>query len=463
MEKQRIKRLIRSCRRFLITLLLCISAAPLFSQTLTLDQIKQLRLVPEEGQNLYTKTDLKFIVTIPKVHPSQVQVLTANQQNDINFRTMRKSENYEQNGTNIEIWYNFTNKGDYTLAPLSVMIQNRRRSISFEPVTVTEDPATMSPRIVLVFEDGTKVYSDDINIQKPLLTVKTGKKLKFTVNIQYATQLIQFNWNIPKDSIFTCTKQYEFTEVRQRERVYSHTLIPVASFEWTGLVPGPQSLPRIRLNAAGYNGYRSELLLPEIIIEFTEASDSMDEAIDSDIFDDAFYQEASEAEDILSTGLSRGECQELSKLYTRERNLFLTYFKARKARINFENEHGLVVSSTQVFPTLYIYISVIVIITSIICMIFAVRNKHKIRMLLFIVLLILGTTVLVYCTVRRHERYGICAGCKIYSIPQENAESVSEVGSGNRVRILEQTGKWYYIEVGETGGWCTSDNIFMIR
>ena len=71
MEKQRIKRLFKSCRRFLITLLLASTTAFAFSQNLTLEQIKQLHFVPEEGQNLYTKTDLKFIVTIPNVRASQ--------------------------------------------------------------------------------------------------------------------------------------------------------------------------------------------------------------------------------------------------------------------------------------------------------------------------------------------------------------------------------------------------------
>ena len=83
MEKQRIKRLIKSGRRFLIILatLFCSAfwtapaALSAHSQILTLEQIKKLRFVPEEGQNLYTKTDLKFTVTIPDVRASQVQVL----------------------------------------------------------------------------------------------------------------------------------------------------------------------------------------------------------------------------------------------------------------------------------------------------------------------------------------------------------------------------------------------------
>lgn len=463
MEKQRSKTVIRSGRRFLITLLLLFITGSGFTQTLTLEQIKKLKILPEEGQNLYTKTDIKFTVTIPNTSPSQVQVLSANQRQDINFRSMRKSENYELKGTTLEFWYSFSSAGTYSLSPLSLMIQNRRRSIEFEPVTVTDDPATKSPRIVLVFEDGSRVYSDDTNFQNPLLSVKTGKKLSFTVNLQYAIQLVQFNWDIPKDSIFTCTKQYEFTEVKYRERVYSHSLIPVASFEWTGLVPGPQALPRIRLNAAGYNGYRNELLLPEVIIDFKDSEDLITADDDADIFEAAFFQEATEEDAVKIIPLTKAECKELCSLYSREHNLFFTYFKARRDRINFENEHGIVASSTQIFPAVLLYISIIIILTSIVCMIIALRRKHKIRTLLFVVFLISGIAVLIYCTVRRNERYGISTGGKIYSIPQENAESVSEVAGGTRVRILERTENWYYIEVGETGGWCENENVFIIR
>ncbi len=455
MEKQRIKRTIRSGRRFLSSLLLIFISGLCFAQSLTLTH--------DPSQKLYTKTDIKFSVTIPNATPSQVQVLAANQKQDITFRSMRKSENYEEKGTTIEIWYNFSSTGTYTLSPLSLMVKNRRRSIDFERVTVTDDPATMAPRIVIVFEDGTKVYSDDLNFSNPLLSVKTGKKLHFTVNLQYAIQLVQFNWDIPKDSIFTCTKQYEFTEVKYRERVYSHQLIPVAAFEWTGLVPGPQKLPRIRLNAAGYNGYRNELFLPEIIIDFKEAGDFIDSADESDIFEAAFFQEAEEDQTVTFSPLTNEECRELCRLYSREHNVFFTYIKARRDRINFENEHGIVASSSQIFPAILLYLAIIIIIASIICMIIALRKKHKIRTLLFVVLLILGSAILIYCAVRRHERYGISAGGKLYSIPQENAESVSEVSGGTRVRILERTGKWYYVEVGETGGWCESDYVFVIR
>ena len=109
------------------------------------------------------------------------------------------------------------------------------------------------------------------------------------------------------------------------------------------------------------------------------------------------------------------------------------------------------------------YIAILIILTSIVFMIIAIRKKHKIRTLAFIVLLVIGLAILIYCAVRKNERYGICSGCKIYSIPQANAESVSDVSAGSRVRILEDTGKWYYIEVGESGGWCKTDDICIIK
>lgn len=463
MEKQRIKTAFRSCRRFLVLLLLFCNTVFAFSQRLPLEKIRQLRIVPEEGQNLYTKTDIKFIVTIPTVPPAQVQVLAGNQQQEITFRTIRKIENYEAEGTTIEIWYNFSQKGNYTPSPLPVMIQGSRRTIAFEPVYVTDDPATMSPRIVLVFDDGTKVYSDDGNFPNPLLTAKTGKKIGLTVNLQYATQLFQFNWEIPKDSIFTCTRQFEFTENRYREKVYSHILIPIASFEWTGLAEETIKLPPFRLSATGYNGYRSELIMPDVYVQFTEADESSSLSEDDDIFSAAFFQEEEAENTIITSSLTDEDCQRLADYYSREHIEFLLYPKARRNRINFEESCGIIISENPVFPAVFLYLSLILIIASIVCLIFALRRKHKIRALAFVILLILGTAILVFCSVKQHEKYGICRGCKIYSIPQENADSVSEVASGNRVRILEKAGKWYYIEIGESGGWCNTEDIYIIK
>ena len=210
---------------------------------------------------------------------------------------MRKIEDYDEEGTILEIWYNFDKKGVYNLNPLTVMIQDKRRTLSFEKITVTDDPAKMLPRIVIVFEDGTTVYSDEENIPNPLMSVPVGQKLKFTINLQYATQIFKFTWDIPKNSIFTQTKEYEITEVKYRERVYSHDLIPVADFEWTGLLEETEPFPKLKINATGYNGYRNELLLPDIQIRFTAEKNAGANKSQKDIF----------AEEVFGDGIFKSE------------------------------------------------------------------------------------------------------------------------------------------------------------
>ena len=463
MEKQRNKRFIKSGRRFLISLFLLLSTLTLQAQSLSLEQINALRLLPEEGQKLYTKTDIKFTVKLPNVRSSDLQIISTEQPQGINFRTVRKSENYGENGSSIEIWYNFEKEGNYKLKPLSVLIQNHRRNIAFEAITITNDPASMLPRMVLTFENGTRVYSDQNYSDAPVLKIQTGKKLHFTVNLQYANQLIQFNWELPKDSIFTCTKEYEVTEARHRERTYSHDLIPVADFEWTGLLPGIQKLPKFHLNSSGYNGYRSELYFPELFVEFIQADEKQLNDNEADIFSSAFLQESPVNNQNAIAPLTREECRQLAELYSKEHNEFLLYSKARKTRLAFEEEHCLMISANPIYPMFFLYISLLVIIASIIGLVIANLRKHKIRSLIFTSFLLLGSGFFIYCGVKRSEKYGISAGGKFYSIPQENAEAASELESGLMVRIVEETGKWYYIEFGESSGWCSLDSICIIK
>ena len=51
----------------------------------------------------------------------------------------------------------------------------------------------------------------------------------------------------------------------------------------------------------------------------------------------------------------------------------------------------------------------------------------------------------------------------ISSVPEVSAEAISEISAGNLVEITEKAGKWYYIELGQAGGWCLQDNIILIK
>ena len=448
MEKQRSTSISKSCRRLLVFWLFAsIFTAELFSQTnssqsqLTAAEISKLLIVPSENQELFTKVDLKFEVLIPKVNASQIQVLSTPLPSDISFKTVRKLQDFENNGTKIEIWYSFDKPGNYKLPALPVMIQNRRRNLQFQAVSVTDDPSKQVSRMVVIFENGTKVTSSDEASTKALFSAKIGKKVKFTVFIQYSTQLVQFNWDIPKDSIFTQTETFEITEVKYREKKYTHDLIPVAKFEWTGLKAGPQTMPKIKITATGYNGYRNELLLPEVLINFTEADLSTSDPY-SAMFNSAFAEIKTDSSGKNTLIITEEDCIKLAKLYVQEENAILSFKKAREERINFETQLG---------------------ITFIIHLIVAVKRHHVIRTLIFgSVLLATLVSILFWIGLRTHS-YGISKGASISSVPEASAEAVSEISPGNRVEIKEKAGKWYYIELGEIGGWCLKDTVILIK
>jgi len=416
MEKQRITFRYKSGRRFLISFILFFQIFLLSAQSLSLRQIKELRIKPEENQSLYTKSDIKFTVTIPHIRPSQIQVISTEQQSDMSFRTMRKSENYDVAGTTLELWYLFEKKGTYNPAPISVLIQNKSREIAFDPLTVTDDPAKMSPRIVIEFENGKRVYSDGGDegfLTSPLMDVPVGKKINFTVNLQYATQLVKFNWDIPQDSIFTQSEEYEFTEVKYRERIYTHDLIPVASFEWTGLKEGIEPIPKFRMSATGYNGYRNELILPVININFIDQEKIESTESESDIFSEAFFYEKKASDLSGSTKLSEADCKKLADLYSKERTSFFKYFEAKRERIVFEDSCGLPSEHSKVFPAVFLYLSIIAILLCLSGFIFSKVKKYKIRVLIFLILLITAFIAFVYSYIRRCEQYGICKDCRI--------------------------------------------------
>lgn len=463
MEKQRSKSISKPCRRLLTVLFTAtVFSLSLSAQTITASEINLLRIKPSEDQKLFTKDDLKFEVTIPKIKPSQVQVMSAQLPPDVSFKTFRKMEDYEEGGTKIEFWYNFDKKGTYQLPAVPVMIQNKRRSIKFVQITVDDDPAKQIPRIVIQFNNGSRITSSDEQMTQPVFNAQVGKKLSFTVYLQYSSQLVQFSWDLPKDSIFTQTKQYDITEVRYREKNYTHDLIPVANFEWTALKTGIQPVPKIKITATAYNGYRNELLLPETFINFTEGKISTASA-ENNMFDAAFRQAA--VTEIKENGvkITDESCLQLATLYSEERNAMFTVGARRKARMEYENSLGLPSTSQGDFTVGLIHIIGIILITLIVFLILAIRHKRKFSILVISVLICCTLVALISQLVKHNKVYAICKGCRISSVPEEKAEAVSEIGAGNKVLITEQAGKWCYIEFGETGGWCLKDNVIIIK
>lgn len=463
MEKQRNKSISKSCRRLLIFIFTAIILnSSLYAQNLTAGEINQLRISPGEDQIMFTKTDIRFEVLIPRVKSSQVQVLSSQLPSDIILKTVRKLEDYENDGTKIELWYSFEKKGHYQLPALPVMIQNRRRNLRFIPITVDDDPAKQSPRVVVKFSNGVSFASNDEGHGRVLYDAKVGQKQQFTVYVQYISHVVQFSWDIPKDSIFTQTEEFDITEVKYREKNYTHDLIPVASFEWTGLKTGPLDMVKLKTVVTDYNGYRSEIFLPACKINFTENSKATT-TVEDKIFDSAFFQGNNFDDTSNQTSITEEDCQKLAELYSLEQNSLLNYSQKHRERIDFENSLGLPTTSYGNNYMAYIHVVAIICLVLLVLLILFIKKKNKFAILIFSVLFSLSLVPLVNLLVKKTDTYAICKGTTIRSVPEEKAEAISEIGAGNKVHITEKAGKWIYIDFGETGGWCLKDTVIIIK
>ena len=409
--------------------------------------IRDLRISPVENQQLQVNTDIKFETVIPFTLPSQIDVSMPEENEEMIFKTLRKVE--WGGGTKIEIWFLFTKTGTYWPKPLVVKIKNSRRQIQFDPVTIGINPKEQQPLCVITSAQGNNKN----------LTVRAGEKLKFSVCLQYAVQLTQFNWEIPKDSLFLQTKTYEFTEIKQREKVVTNELIPVSDFEWTPLVPGTVSFPRFTIQAIAYNGDKVTVRMPQISVKVLEAEEKTESQ------ENPYFQAAFTTDEILDEGnnveeVTREAAGLIAELRGKERHS--VFGKARKLRIVLERQYNLPYSQKE-FKLIWLYVSAAFLLLIALWLIVCIRKKMHGLDLLAGVALVLVLVAVIYCGVSAGRKYGISTGCKVYSIPESKAAITSELPAGNRVQILSQTENWYQLRFGQTEGWCHKDEIFEIK
>ena len=485
MEKQRIKSAAKSFGRLLAALksaaifaILSGFGAEAFCQTvITQTQCDALRIAPSENQKFYTKSDIKFEVLIPNTNANSIQLQSSKTLPGVTMRTMRKTQDYgDTPGTKLEFWFTFEKKGDYQMQPVSLLISNRRRTISFDPITVTDNPEFLMPRIVLVFPDDTYFYSDQpFDAEKPFLNAKVGEKIPFTVCLQYAVLLVQFDWELPTDSIFTCTKNYEILEIKYREKHISDELIPVADFEWTSLAEGQQRFPKIRLTATAYNGSRNAIQLPDFFVDFenreseaagnTEKKSRYDKSFE---FYDNLQNSLAEndgdedSKNHFENHVSEDNCELLAALRKKERNDLFNWKKNVKERAEFESEHGITTSINEFFIGSYYFSVFGLVLCIILFVIFIVKHKALLSILTS-GLIVFALVFFIFGSIQKSKIFAISKGAKITSIPEENAKVESKIGEGLRVQVVEEAGSWIYIQMGESGGWCKKTDVIYIN
>lgn len=472
MEKQRRKSKYRLFIRLLILGVLFFNATNVFSQSLR-EKINSLEISPAENQDLYIKSDIKFEVELPDVNPNSVQVRSADFGENVNLKSLRKSESIgKSTSTKIEFWLSFDKVGVYKFAKLPLLINGRTYYIRVKSVEIEENPENLNPRVVVVFNDGTTLYSDDFYNSKyfsekkneiiPIFDAPINQKLEFTVYLQYGVQLIQFEWELPKNSIFTQTKQYEITEVKYRENVYSKELEPIASFEWTGLVEEKMSFPKIKVVSTSYKGYKSEIIFPSYEINFVKSDIQNNKKTENSIFDDAFDFSSTKAEAGSEVLITSEISKNIAELRIKERNSSLDYFINVKNRKQAENFFGFD-STSKEFPVKLFYVCVFMFLLFVFVLILCIKHKRAVGIIFVSVMLALCLIASVFCVFKSSKKYGICVGGVLQSVPEESASSKFEITGGNRVLISERSGEWVFIEYGDISGWIKEEFIIFIK
>lgn len=440
MEKYRNKSGSEFSRRLLTFFVFCFLLTPLHGRFLTNKDFENLRFTPYQNENdtqdFYTSTDIRFEVIVPSVEPGEIEVASPDDIDNVSFRTLKRTQwDLEgEIGTKIEVWYSFSKRGIYNLPPLTVRVQGFKRSIQFEPVTIKLNPKDQSPIVILKFSNGQSFTSEEGFEKLSEMEFTAGKAVNFEVLFQYGVQLVNFHWDLPKDSIFTQTKAYDIIETKYKEKTNADEIIPVSAFEWIPLVPGEAAFPAISITLTSNNGYKGEIKIPAFSVAVAKNVHE-EKVVENNLFDQAFEQVEQELVVVKEAELSQEDCEKIAAEKMKKRYLIIAFF----------------------------YGSIVLVLTSLILFIIMLRKKNLFTNILTSLFMIFAITCFSLSIVESNKTYGVSKGCQLYSIPDELSEARSELSAGSYVEIKESSGDWFYVLLGESGGWCNKENVIQIK
>jgi len=450
------------------SLLLC--GQKLYSQITTTSVFSRsdadkLEVIPKDDV-FFTNNEAQFILKVPKVVPSDVQTELPTFPEGAIFNSSKKSDFISSDGsagTEIDLWFTFRQTGTFNFPPLVIYVNGRRYSIKFKSFEVYENPRTILPRLIVVFDNGQTISAD--SKKTPTITLESDKASRFTIYLQYALQAQQFAWNIPKDSLFMEIKRYTEKNASRRSSEFSTEKIPVSYFEWTPFTVGTTSLPEIRMMVTAYSGRSVYLSTPECIVNIVPQKEDKQETIPNEeesVYAYAFAEDNSTKDKKNINSFTPFDCAKIAQLRSQERRSFFNLGKVRAKRVEAERQVGIKTSENEVNYCLFFIIIGINGVLIILALIFAAIKKRfeaavigiaALAMLFFSALA--GNAVL--------KRYGVVVGGEISPIPEDSAITKSAVNGGSRVQIKEEVQDWYYIVYNENGGWIRKENLAIIK
>lgn len=445
----------------LLTAALSLCGQQLFSQTFA----EKLEALPKDDI-FFTNNEAQFILKIPQVLPSDVQTELPNFPEGATFNSSKKSDYISSDGnagTEIDLWFTFRQTGTYAFPPMVIYVKGRRYTVKFKPVEVYENPRTILPRLIIVFDNGETISADAK--KTPAITLESDKAARFKVYLQYALQAQQFAWNIPKDSLFREIERYAEMNKSRRSSDFSTEKVPVSYFEWKPFATGVTSLPEIRMMVTAYSGRSVYLSTPDCIVTIVpQKKDAQEKSQDQDesVYAYAWSESTGPEKTKKANAFTPFDCAQIARLRSLERRSLFNLGKIRAERIDAEIKAGIKSSDNEVNYWLFfiiIGINGLLILFSIIFAAFKKRFEAAVIGVAAIGMLFISAIA----TNAVLKRYGVVVGGEISPIPEETAITKSAVNGGNRVQIKEEVQGWYYIVYNENGGWIKKENLAVIK
>lgn len=408
MEKQRNYKNFRFIRRLLILLI------SLFPELLTAApknlaaRFKSLEFVPIEDQDFTVGQDIKYQLNIPEITPLSVEVKTPPHEDDIIFKTFRRTGN-NNGGTKLEIWYEFEKPGEVAPSPLEVNISGTIVFIPFAKVFINEDRLSKLPQVVVKFPNKKAVTE---NSSVSLFNLPASEKIRFTVSVQNTKAVLGSDYQIPKDSLFTIVRDINLNDRN-----------PSYEFEWTPLKKGKTPLPRIKFTVTAFDGSKHDIYSPDAFVTITNSISKKTNQKSDRFFNDAFAEL---------------EQQDDSEEETDSLELILKKVHARRALY---------------LKLLFISLAAIILAAIVL---FLLKIKSPSPYLLLSVLLVLSMTIF---TGLSKKKTAVYTTGTVKSIPELKSGKTIQIQENSEVKILKDVHGWYCIQSGSITGWTLKENV----
>ncbi len=440
---------------------LCIQKA---SGAATWQYLQSLRFKKAE-KYFFTATDCSFSVNIENITPDKITVAVNDVPQNSSFISMRK-ETYipssnassDQYGTKIILTFRFNEPGAYQIKAVDVKADIYYCRIPIESVYVYENPSIVHPRIFVTFED--QRYASATPSRS--IDASAGDHIRFTLFIRYATQIVDFYWSIPENSLFTEVERFDITRQSVNTTEFSPDSVPIATFDWQPLKQGSYKFPDFTVTAISFGGIRQSVAVPSYKVKVGPKASKPAVKKESEIFSYAFSENPAQTTPEAEVAPIHVDTEELLQLHKKERYSVPFTSSARKERQEAEKKAGLNPSQNEPNIPLLIIIWVIFIVVLAGTVIFFLLHKIPAAATCFVSAIIILISAVIYSR-WASTKTAVFKGGEINSIPEDENSSGVFVIPGTVIRIERESGRWVYIRCNDTYGWVRKDSLLEIR